>query len=96
MAMGYCKLLETTQNIVARGSSLLLELLLSAALIPILIWFTNHFLCHTTVASPLLLLLDGHSSHHSLDTTPSAAKTPVVLHGTTSLLPGVSPRLHIT
>ena len=53
----------------------------------------RNFLCHTTLASPLLLLLDGHSSHHSLDTT---AKTPVVLHGTTLFIPRVSPRLHIT
>ncbi len=29
--------------------------------------FSNHFLKHTSPCRPLLLLLDGHSSHYTLD-----------------------------
>ena len=28
-------------------------------------WFTHHFLVHAPAARPLLLLLDGHSTHYS-------------------------------
>ena len=28
------------------------------------LWFTDHFLRHATAARPLLLLMDGHSSHY--------------------------------
>ena len=27
-------------------------------------WFSNHFLCYAPAAGPLLLLMDGHSSHY--------------------------------
>ena len=30
-------------------------------------WFSSHFLKHAVSARPLLLLLDGHSSHFTLD-----------------------------
>ena len=30
-------------------------------------WFFHHFLWHTGSARPLLLLLDGHSSHYDMD-----------------------------
>ena len=30
-------------------------------------WFFKHFLIHAVSERPLLLLLDGHSSHYTLD-----------------------------
>jgi len=30
-------------------------------------WLINHFIHHTNAARPLLLLLDGHSSHYNLE-----------------------------
>ena len=30
-------------------------------------WFANHFLKHAVSARPLLLMLDGHSSHYTLE-----------------------------
>jgi len=30
-------------------------------------WFFQHFLCHAGSSRPILLLLDGHSSHFNLD-----------------------------
>ena len=41
------------------------------------VWFTNHFLCYAPLARPLLLLLDGHSSHYCPDTM--AAKERVIV-----------------
>ena len=43
------------------------------------IWFTRHFLRYAPLARPLLLLLDGHSSHHSPDTIRLAAKEQVIV-----------------
>ena len=37
-------------------------------------WFTNHFLKHAPLARPLLLLLDGHSSHYCPDAVRLAIK----------------------
>lgn len=42
-------------------------------------WLEQHFLVHTPPARPLLLLLDGHSSHYSPDTIPIAAQSGVIL-----------------
>ena len=43
------------------------------------IWFTRHFLRYAPLARPLLLLLDGHSSHYSPDTIRLAAKEQVIV-----------------
>lgn len=37
-------------------------------------WFFKHFLTHAVSERPLLLLLDGHSSHYTLDLVKAAAK----------------------
>ena len=42
-------------------------------------WFCNHFLHYAPAARPLLLLLDGHSSHYCPDTIRLAAKEKVIL-----------------
>ncbi len=42
-------------------------------------WFSNHFLKHSVAARPLLLLLDGHSSHFTLDLVNSAAENDVII-----------------
>ena len=42
-------------------------------------WFHNHFLRYAPLARPLLLLLDGHSSHYCPDTICMAAKEDVIL-----------------
>lgn len=42
-------------------------------------WFSNHFLRYAPAARPLLLLLDGHSSHYCPDTVRLAAKEQVIL-----------------
>ena len=42
-------------------------------------WFVKHFLKHAPAARPLLLLLDGHSSHFCPDTVRLAAKEKVIL-----------------
>lgn len=42
-------------------------------------WFTRHFLRYAPPARPLLLLLDGHSSHYSPETIKMAAEEKVVL-----------------
>ena len=36
--------------------------------------FTNHFLHHAVSARPLLLLVDGHSSHYTLELVKFVAK----------------------
>ena len=42
-------------------------------------WFSNHFLHHAVSSRPLLLLLDGHSSHYTLDLVKTAAEHEVVI-----------------
>lgn len=36
-------------------------------MVPFKEWFFRHFLSHAGSSQPLLLLLDGHSSHYNLD-----------------------------
>jgi hypothetical protein len=43
------------------------------------IWFRNHFLRYASAVRPLLLLLDGHSSHYCPDTIRLAAQEKVIL-----------------
>lgn len=43
------------------------------------LWFSNHFLRYAPLARPLLLLLDGHSSHYSPDTVRLAAREKVII-----------------
>lgn len=42
-------------------------------------WFKKHFLRYAPAARPLLLLLDGHSSHYSLETMKMAMKDDVII-----------------
>ena len=42
-------------------------------------WFMKHFLLHAVSARPLLLMLDGHSSHYSLELVQAAAQENVIL-----------------
>ncbi len=42
-------------------------------------WFSNHFLQHAVISRPLLLMLDGHSSHYTLDLIQSAKDNDVVI-----------------
>ena len=42
-------------------------------------WFIKHFLKHAPLARPLLLLLDGHSSHYCPETVHLAAKEKVIM-----------------
>jgi len=43
------------------------------------IWFNNHFLRYAPAVKPILLMLDGHSSHYCPDTIRLAAKHQVIL-----------------
>ena len=43
------------------------------------IWFSNHFLRYAPSARPILLLLDGHSSHYCPDTVKLAANEQILL-----------------
>ena len=43
------------------------------------LWFTNHFLRFAPAVRPILLLLDGHSSHYCPDTVRLAANEQVIL-----------------
>lgn len=43
------------------------------------IWFSNHFLRYIPSTRPILLLMDGHSSHYCPDTVRSASKEQVIL-----------------
>ena len=43
------------------------------------IWFSNHLLRYAPATQPLLLLIDGHSSHYCPDTIHLAASEQVVL-----------------
>ena len=42
-------------------------------------WFLHHFLEHVASSRPLMLLLDGHSSHYSLELVKLAAAHNVVM-----------------
>ena len=42
-------------------------------------WFTHHFLKHAVSSRPLMLILDGHSSHFTLNLVQSAAEQDVVI-----------------
>lgn len=42
-------------------------------------WFQSHFLEHAVPSRPLLLLLDGHSSHFTLDLVKAAAEQDVIV-----------------
>jgi len=42
-------------------------------------WFSNHFLYYAISARPLLLMLDGHSSHCTLDLVKVAAEKNVII-----------------
>jgi len=43
------------------------------------VWFNNHFLRYAPLARPILLLMDGHSSHYCPDVIRMASKHNVVL-----------------
>ena len=43
------------------------------------IWFHNHFLANAPTARPLLLLMDGHSSHYNPSTIKTAAAQQIIL-----------------
>ena len=43
------------------------------------LWFSSHFLQHAVSSRPLLLLLDGHSSHYTLELIQTAADHDVVI-----------------
>ena len=43
------------------------------------VWFENHFLRYAPSVRPLLLLLDGHSSHYCPGTIKLAAKERVII-----------------
>ena len=42
-------------------------------------WFFKHFLTHAVSERPLLLLLDGHSSHYTLDLVKAVAEKDVII-----------------
>ena len=42
-------------------------------------WFSNHFLKHAVSSRPILLLLDGHSSHYTLELVKRAAEEEVII-----------------
>ena len=42
-------------------------------------WFSNHFLQHAVSSRPLLLMLDGHSSHYTLELVKVASENDVVI-----------------
>lgn len=43
------------------------------------LWFHNHFLRYIPAVQPVILLLDGHSSHYNPATIKMAAKEQVVM-----------------
>jgi len=43
------------------------------------LWFTKHFLQHAVSARPLLLLMDGHSSHYCPETICLARQQDIIL-----------------
>ena len=42
-------------------------------------WFLKHFLCHAWSGHPLLLLMDGHSSHYTLEAVTMAKENGFIL-----------------
>ena len=42
-------------------------------------WFLHHFLAHAVASGPLMLLLNGHSSHYTLELVKLAAEHDVIL-----------------
>ena len=42
-------------------------------------WFHNHFLCYAPPVRPILLMLDGHSSHYNPSIIESAAEEGVII-----------------
>ena len=42
-------------------------------------WFHNHFLCYAPPVRPILLMLDGHSSHYNPSVIESAAEEGVII-----------------
>ena len=42
-------------------------------------WFADHFLKHVVSANPVLLLLDGHSSHYNLEALRLTKESGVIL-----------------
>lgn len=42
-------------------------------------WFSTHFLRHAVSSRPIVLLLDGHSSHFTLELVQTAAQHDVVI-----------------
>ena len=42
-------------------------------------WFLKHFLCHAGSRRPMLLLMDGHSSHYNLEAVTMAKENGVIL-----------------
>jgi hypothetical protein len=42
-------------------------------------WFSNHFLKHAVSSRPLMLILDGHSSHYTLELVNTAAEHDVII-----------------
>ena len=53
-------------------------------------WFKNHFLVHAPPSRPLMLLLDGHTSHYNLNVLQMASKEGIILF----CLPPHSTHLH--
>ena len=51
------------------------------------VWHSNHFLRYAPLARPLLLLMNGHSSHFCPDTVRKAAKDQVILLSCLLILP---------
>ena len=43
------------------------------------LWFRHHFLSHTPPLHPLLLLLDGHSSHYTSSVINKAAEEGIIM-----------------
>ena len=43
------------------------------------LWFVHHFLPHASTVRPILLLLDGHSSHYNPSVINKAAKEKLII-----------------
>ena len=43
------------------------------------LWFTHHFLSHTPPLRPLLLLLNGHSSHYTASVINKDAEEGIIM-----------------
>ncbi len=42
-------------------------------------WFSNHFLSHAVSCRPLILMLDSHSSHYTLELIKLVAENDVII-----------------